>query len=170
MKAPPTSRTDDTLPSSSTDDTVRRFSEISSTFQQTAVENHRKNLSQWNDAYTSFSTAFQNAYQDSQKHLREVQHSYEMAAQDAAAKGPDAKELEEVYRRHIELFSRTYEEAQKRQQDAAQAYSSAVAQLREESQAQSLEAYRAYLQSLKDAWASCDIDQIIKSSTYAGKQ
>jgi len=146
-----------------------RFSEIHSTFARMSLEGQRQSLNRWNEAYNTFIGAIQTVSQNSQKHLDEAQRSYQTAAQDAISKGAEGKQLEQIYRNHLQLLTRTCEEAQKHQEEAAAGYGTALVQLREEAQAQCFDAYRKYLQSMKDAWATLDIDQVIDSTKAASK-
>jgi fibronectin type 3 domain-containing protein len=143
---------------------LERFYKIPTTFGSMLKESQRNSSNRWNEAYSSFVAAVQTAQQETQKQLGEVQRTFQTAAQDTVSNGGEEKQYADAYRNYLELMNKACEEAQKRYEEAGQGFEKALAQLREEAQAESREAYRTYLQSMKDEWASLDVNAVIQCS------
>jgi hypothetical protein len=143
---------------------LERFYQIPTTFGCMLKESQRNSLKGWTEAYSTFVAAVQTTQQETQKQLGGVQRTFQATGQDTVSNGGEAKQCADAYQNYLELMNKVCEEAQKRYAEAGQGFEKALAQLREEAQAQSREAYRTYLQSMKDEWASLDVNAVIQCS------
>jgi thiaminase len=145
-------------------ESTERFQEIAANFNRSLQETQRNSIASTNEAYTTFLAAVTGTQKEAQKQAQDVLRTYLAAAQDAGCKPDAAKQHEQAYRNYTEMLSKDHEEVQKRHEEAVQMCAVSLQQARDEARSQSIEAYRTYLQTLKDTWANVDVDAIVAAT------
>ena len=141
--------------------TLERFGEIPLSYARVWQEMQRGVSARWNEAFQSYIGTLQCVREETDKQLQHAFQQYQANAQEALSKADSGKEYETASRSYRDLLNRTYEEAQCRHEEAARTCNAELLRAQEEAYARAMDAYRTYLQSMKDAWANLDVDAVL---------
>jgi hypothetical protein len=143
---------------------TERFQEIAANFSRTLQAVQRNSVARVNEAYNTYVATLAGTQRESQKQAADVLRTYSAAAQDAACQPDAPKQHEQAYRNYIEMLGKAHEEVQKRHQEAVWMCAASLQQARDATRSHSIEAYRTYVQSLKETWADVDVDAIVTTA------
>jgi hypothetical protein len=147
-----------------TREVLDRLNQLPLAYTRTMQEAQLKGMSRWRDCHDNYLAATKATYEESLRQAGEAQKAFSSSAREAASKPDAARELEEAYRSYMEKVSRAQEEIYKRYAEAAQAYATSVADLQQEAQKQAINAYRDYLQGIKEAWTTVDVNAVLEAA------
>jgi hypothetical protein len=145
-------------------ESTERLQEIAADFSRTVRELQRKSVARVSEAYNTYVTTLARTQHESQQQTQDLLRTYSAASRDAAYQLDALKQHEQAYSNYLEMLRNAHDEADKRHQEAVRKCAASLLQARDKARAESTEAYRTYLQSLKETWTNVDVDEIVTAT------
>jgi hypothetical protein len=142
---------------------TQQFGEIQQHLGKSHVELTLGAQKDYVEAHQNYLESLQKIQEQTRKELEQALGEYTGALQGAYAQQDAQSRCQEAHQKYLERLQRVSGDAAVNYQKCHSDYVGSLRTLQQKAQQGNVEAYRAYLQSVKDAWAQLDVHGVTEA-------